>query len=83
MTPITEDQVVALMDGCAKREKTRLKTRQSAATDGKLGKGASARILRFARSADVVSIETRRDEAPKRTVSGMFYYVGGRGNAPA
>lgn len=72
MTPITEDQVVALMDGCARREREALKV-----CDGSRMR-TTGKVLRFARG-DVVTLDDHRaTSAVRRTVSGMFFYVGGR-----
>ena len=85
MTPITEDQVVALMDGFAAREKDVIKTRHTEIASGDAAEEqTTASILRFARKAEVVALNAhRKTTGPRRTVSGMFYYIGGRTGAPA
>ncbi len=84
MKPITEDQVVALMDGFAAREKEVIKARTTEVNEKTAESSATASILRFARKADVVALDAhRKAPAPRRTVSGMFFYINGRSSAPA
>ena len=97
MSPITEDQVVALLDGLAEREKDAIARRAKAIDDGETtatstGLGAmTARIIRLKtksddtvtrlRGGEVIALDAARAQR-RRAVSGFFFYTRSD-NAPA